>query len=773
MDDVHVMELVRALVDDDTGQEELQRIKTVPGDELEKAVAVIRAELKGLIDGRSDISSFLQVSQILFPMESWKDYYFLDDEVGEDMQDTGLAFEFVFENIGILRCLLPPIEPFITHLCTKYNLHSSLSTTRYNLVKPSVDQGAEEGDWMFPNEYVPLDAAVRMELSSKVKVAVLDTGIDPWHPDLKHIPKERCKDFSGSRSWKDDVGHGTHCIGILNGRGIVDSRCTGIAPGAEVYSLKIMNSAGASLESILGALDWGVGEKILIYSMSIGSRNVNKTERYDLLSAIIETLIRKLNLIICAAAGNEGCGDEETPILNSISSPGDCPSAITVGAVDSNLYLAPFSSRGSTKKNARNFEKPTLCAPGVNVVSCMASSNGVPMQYVGKTGTSMATPIVAGLCCLLYGKGLDRTGILKALSSSCTVPVDHRGRPYSRIYEVGWGVPDGGALARIIGLQQDEAQHAASVLSNHNVQPINAASIFQVANVPRRCDWSGVPLPSGAREGAEFFICEDDLSKYIHIAAYEKLKGQAEGRKLSKNGLIKEYKDSYRALQESLYSEVRKRKRATQLFQANAKRLGFQSSLVVREKEVVIPSRFFLDDSISTSERLPVVAYVAEPKKNTMKFMGKRSIRLFVLCFEAEGLDRLPDADEQHVLCWPPSKDADSCITVGICNGRRSDMTEKSCLDGEFWVIKDAASLGNDLTGDLLRDLFWLEDPNARIRRCIGRLEEEKSRYMRVSLTRDSVESLIRDFGVEFLLHTALPGFKVITKDGELIIRSE
>ena len=243
-------------------------------------------------------------------------------------------------------------------------------------------------------------------LGKNVTIAIIDTGILP-HLDFVS-PNNRIilfKDFVNKRKKAyDDNGHGTFVTGIAAGSGLISSsKYMGVAPKANIISLKTLDENGETTAfNILEAMQWIYDNykkyNIKVVCMSFGS---NPMGGRDPLSMGAEALWAQ-GITIVAAAGNSG------PEHSSIKSPGISSRIITVGALDDkrsengvfqkkNFDVADFSSRGP----AFRFLKPDLLAPGVNLTS---TSYNPKEFYTKLSGTSVATPIIAGLACLLIEK---------------------------------------------------------------------------------------------------------------------------------------------------------------------------------------------------------------------------------------------------------------------------------------------------------------------------------------------------------------------------------
>ncbi|MEV6956328.1 S8 family serine peptidase [Streptomyces sp. NPDC051183] len=251
------------------------------------------------------------------------------------------------------------------------------------------------------------------------KVAVLDTGTDLEHPDLKGRVAGS-KNFTDSDTDADRQGHGTHTISTVGGSGAESGGARkGVAPGAELLSGKVLNDQGYGLDSwIIAGMEWAVESKADVVSMSLG--DPSQTACDDPLAAAAEKLSQQGPLFVIAA-GNSGPGN------NTVSSPGCAPSALTVGAVDRDDTTAVFSSRGPA--GLQHTLKPEIAAPGVGISAAAMGGRGV-YAYQGMSGTSMATPHVAGAAAVLKQRHPDWTGqqVKAALvgSANTAVPGDVR-----------------------------------------------------------------------------------------------------------------------------------------------------------------------------------------------------------------------------------------------------------------------------------------------------------------------------------------------------------
>jgi hypothetical protein len=226
-----------------------------------------------------------------------------------------------------------------------------------------------------------------------VTVAVLDTGVDPTHPDLAG-KVVAARDFTGE-GLRDGFGHGTHVATTIAGTGAASGgRFKGVAPGAKLVSGKVCDAEGnCPTSAILAGMDWAARSGARVINLSLGGAPTDGT---DPLSRAVDRLSNQTGALFVVAAGNAGC-----PVC--VSTPATAFAALAVGAVDKSDRLAEFSSRGPRLGDGA--VKPEIAAPGVAITAGRAAetSMGAPLDehYTAASGTSMATPHVAGAAALL------------------------------------------------------------------------------------------------------------------------------------------------------------------------------------------------------------------------------------------------------------------------------------------------------------------------------------------------------------------------------------
>ena len=278
-----------------------------------------------------------------------------------------------------------------------------------------------------------------------IKIAIIDTGVDYTHPDLGGCFGPSCKVVGGydfvnnDNDPMDDHGHGTHVAATAAGNGVLK----GVAPDAKIYVYKVLDSSGSGYESqIISGIERAIDpnqdgdflDHLDIISMSLGGDG----NPDDPMSKAVDRAVDN-GIVAVIAAGNSG------PWENSIGSPGTARKAITVGATDKYDNIAYFSSRGPVRwfdvNDSINYlMKPDVVAPGVNICaaewdSAWSDRKCFDDKHVSISGTSMATPHVAGAVALIKQAHPDWT----PEEIKIALKIGAKKLPYERIEAEGSG----------------------------------------------------------------------------------------------------------------------------------------------------------------------------------------------------------------------------------------------------------------------------------------------------------------------------------------------
>ena len=250
-------------------------------------------------------------------------------------------------------------------------------------------------------------------------VAVLDSGIDASHPDLQGQIRE-VRDFTGTApDGRDDFGHGTHVAGTIAGSGAASTGAyRGVAPGADLLIGKVCVAYECSYSDVLAGMEWAAAHARVV-NMSLGG---GPTDGTDPVSLAVDALSAQHGTLFVIAAGNEGTDQ-------SVGTPGAASAALTVGSVTKEDTLSDFSSRGPRLGDSA--VKPEIAAPGSDIAAARAPGTElgdafpVGEHYARASGTSMATPHVAGAAAILAAAHPDWDGArLKTTLMAAAAPLE-------------------------------------------------------------------------------------------------------------------------------------------------------------------------------------------------------------------------------------------------------------------------------------------------------------------------------------------------------------
>ncbi|XP_062090783.1 subtilisin-like protease SBT6.1 [Humulus lupulus] len=284
---------------------------------------------------------------------------------------------------------------------------------------------------------------------SKVKMAVFDTGIRANHPHFRNI-KERTN-WTNENTLNDNLGHGTFVAGVVAGR---DAECLGFAPDTEIYAFRVFTDAQVSYTSwFLDAFNYAIATNMDVLNLSIGG-----PDYLDL--PFVEKVweITANNIIMVSAIGNDG------PLYGTLNNPADQSDVIGVGGIDYSDHIASFSSRGmSTWELPHGYGrvKPDVVAYGRDIMGSKISTGCKSLS-----GTSVASPVVAGMVCLLVSviPESSRKDILNPASMKQALVEGAAKLAGPNMYEQGAGRVDLLASYEILKSYQPRASIFPSVL---------------------------------------------------------------------------------------------------------------------------------------------------------------------------------------------------------------------------------------------------------------------------------------------------------------------
>lgn len=355
----------------------------------------------------------------------------------------------------------------------------------------SLQESIYSDEYISPAQIIKADKLWMKGIDGRnVTVAVIDSGIDKNHPDLigKVVAE---KNFLADEITAEDLlGHGTMVAGIIAGSGAASNgKYRGIAPGAKLISVKVIDSKGdGKVSDIIAGIEWAVYNGADVLSLSLGGINLGETNPPITMAA---DNAAGAGVVVCVAAGNRNSSEaqgqvrdafaegkdnsevennKDSPIVETsqlkrsdnkdvlllfvpvvlalppglIDSPGDGVKVITVGAADNNGRMASFSGSGPTRDDRI---KPDVVAPGVDIISTVPAGvqrpDQVDIYYSRESGTSLSAPVAAGLSALLLqaNGNLTGAGVKAAMTRGATKLNSSLGDSYEEYYQ-GAGMLD-------------------------------------------------------------------------------------------------------------------------------------------------------------------------------------------------------------------------------------------------------------------------------------------------------------------------------------------
>jgi len=270
-----------------------------------------------------------------------------------------------------------------TTLADEFYVHEITLDQRMSLVVPLSSYAGEHSVCRTTYDLCRDYGILNFSYSGKgIKIAVLDTGVDRSQYGFYNLTSGfnttiYNESFVAGEDWVDHNGHGTHCIGIIAGQNtkVAGIQMRGVAPNATIYSIKVLDSHGQGAEDdIISGINEAVRLNVDIISMSLGGQ----IDYFSALHDSIEYAVGK-GIVVVAAAGNSA------DIVSG--QPASWEGVISVEALKENKHIADYTCLGGT-----------VSAEGTNITSLSYSNNNGTST---KSGTSMATPFVAGCIALL------------------------------------------------------------------------------------------------------------------------------------------------------------------------------------------------------------------------------------------------------------------------------------------------------------------------------------------------------------------------------------
>lgn len=273
--------------------------------------------------------------------------------------------------------------------------------TQFQEAQMDLDAQAATATWGLRATRVVPPFFYRSYSGSGAKVAILDTGFDPSHPDFatRNIISQS---FVPNEVVQDENGHGTHVTGTACGPlnpATSNVQRYGVAYNSDIYIGKVLNNAGSGADGwILAGINWAISQNVDVINMSLGAFT-NSSGFSSVYESVASNALASGTLIIAAAGNNSS----RPGTINAVSHPANCPSIMAVGAVDVNMNIARFSNGGLFPPHG----SVDIVGPGVEVFSSVSIPHDGLLDFISAgeiygelPGTSMAAPHVAGIAAL-------------------------------------------------------------------------------------------------------------------------------------------------------------------------------------------------------------------------------------------------------------------------------------------------------------------------------------------------------------------------------------
>ncbi len=446
----------------------------------------------------------------------------IKNEIESSILKTNYLFHVDTNSFQIFKNIFQEINPSVLHfyenlkgfgfvsltteefreLNDKYpKLQSRLIKSELAQVFPSDDDLLVQSIYQQDSYQLPVDLINARDLwnegyeGNSIKIAIIDSGIDNTHPDFSdRIVYEESfvtieNGFSNNETTFDEHGHGTHVAGIAAGGG---SQFPGVAPKSELYNLKVADMTGHATEkAFIEAIDKAISLNVDIISVSLGFSISSPWKEEDLLSQAVNEAVES-GIIVIVAAGNEG---SESPKA-TINSPASAKYVVTVGASNGSNSIASFSSRGPSFNFIMD---PDIIAPGVGIYAPLADGSVIKLgynsirgvnldKYIPLTGTSMASPVVAGAAALLLQKFPDlKPESFRAAIQETAILLDNVSK-----FSQGNGLLDVKAAANLLDLRK--ISNGYNIISS---EPKGQVEFAETATFPGDTTYLTIPFVTG------------------------------------------------------------------------------------------------------------------------------------------------------------------------------------------------------------------------------------------------------------------------------------
>jgi subtilisin family serine protease len=534
-----------------------------------------------------------------------------------------------------------------------------------------------------------------------VDVAVLDSGVDAEHPDLAGQVEASASFVPSDEDTTDYNGHGTHVASTIAGTGAAsDGAERGVAPGARLHVGKVLDTEGRGQESwIIAGMEWAArDQRSRVVSMSLGGPGGDGSEP---MSAAVDALSAETGALFVIAAGNGGPAD--------ISSPGSADSALTVGAVDAQDHLAEFSSTGP--RNGDGGLKPEITAPGVDILAARSHYvRGGSGYYQTMSGTSMATPHVAGAAALVAAIHPDWTGqrIKQALVGTA------RATPEYTAYQAGGGRLDAYAAAH--------ATLFGTVSAYSGFFPYGSAPTANDQTLTYTNDGDApvtLKLKAEIEAAGAFSLDKNEVTVPAHGTATAVLKAEPELVPVDRpvSGIVTATDDTGALRTRTLIGLSRE-----------GERHNLTVTVKDRDGKPVTGTVIFTDEHLfgaveldaegRGTVRLPVGTYTGWIDADVRGVAGPRSKGLALLSFTDVTLDRdravtLDARQARRVTAKVPQETTPTAVRLDIHRGWPNAFTESSRLPDESYDSSWALPTGRKVTNGTFEfgARFRLEQP--------------------------------------------------------------